>query len=372
MKGLIKQYFTFNKQEGRVIGFLAFFIALVLLFQYLFLNIFTGGSSIQLTKKDSVEINHFLSRLEKKKNEPYLNRLDKYIVDMYDTLKLFDFDPNTVPFYKLRKLGLTEKQANNVLNYRKKGGKFYVPDDFRKIYSIRTKQYQILESFIKIKSSEKDKAARQNRKKKAQRFAFDPNFVSKDSLLLLGFKGKLADRLIKFRKYKPFQKKEDLLKIYGIDSSLFANLADSIKIDLSKFPAKRFKSNLNKIYSSELIKKYGFDELSALRFVKYRQILGGFYSTNQIYEVRGIDSLKVSKLIAENYLDTGKIRKFNINTRKFHYHPYFKRNAKDKLRRYRLSHDDFKTLEEIRLSKIFTSDEWSKIKYYLGVDSTCH
>src|SRR5450759_845686 len=40
------------------------------------------------------------------------------------TSQPFNFDPNTAPYDTLIKLGLASKEANTLINYRNKGGKF--------------------------------------------------------------------------------------------------------------------------------------------------------------------------------------------------------------------------------------------------------
>ncbi len=63
---------------------------------------------------------------------------------------LFVFDPNTISVENLQKLGLSEKQAKVVDNYRKKGGFFKQKEDFRKIYTITHSLHDKLEPYIFI------------------------------------------------------------------------------------------------------------------------------------------------------------------------------------------------------------------------------
>ncbi len=53
-------------------------------------------------------------------------------------------------------------------------------------------------------------------------FEFNPNTVTYEQLLLLGFKQKTANTFIKFRsKGFHFNQKEDLKKVYGVDEALY-------------------------------------------------------------------------------------------------------------------------------------------------------
>ena len=52
------------------------------------------------------------------------------------TYESFRFNPNTVSVFDLCRLGFTEKQAESIDSYRKKGGRFWRPRDFAKSYVV--------------------------------------------------------------------------------------------------------------------------------------------------------------------------------------------------------------------------------------------
>lgn len=64
----------------------------------------------------------------------------------------FPFDPNTASFKELTSLGLSKKVANTLINFRKKGGKFYKKTDLKKVYGLDEEDYDRLEGYIKISS----------------------------------------------------------------------------------------------------------------------------------------------------------------------------------------------------------------------------
>ncbi len=63
---------------------------------------------------------------------------------------LFTFDPNTASFDDFVRLGLSEKVANIIFNYRDKGGKFREAADFQKIWLIE----RMNEKYKKVKEGE--------------------------------------------------------------------------------------------------------------------------------------------------------------------------------------------------------------------------
>ncbi|MFY7862267.1 MAG: ComEA family DNA-binding protein, partial [Chitinophagales bacterium] len=65
-------------------------------------------------------------------------------------------------------------------------------------------------------------------------FAFDPNTVSVDDLLTLGFPPKTAYGLVHWReKGKVFRSKEDVQKVYGLPTDFFQKIAPYISISSS-------------------------------------------------------------------------------------------------------------------------------------------
>ena len=65
-------------------------------------------------------------------------------------VETFRFDPNTVSPEDLMRLGFSEKQAQSIVNYRKKGGRFHRPSDFAKSYVVADSVYERLAPFIDI------------------------------------------------------------------------------------------------------------------------------------------------------------------------------------------------------------------------------
>jgi len=62
----------------------------------------------------------------------------------------FPFNPNTVSLSDLIRLGFSEKQAQSIINYREKGGRFRRPSDFAKSFVVADSVFQRLEPFIRI------------------------------------------------------------------------------------------------------------------------------------------------------------------------------------------------------------------------------
>ena len=70
----------------------------------------------------------------------------------------FRFDPNTVSLEDLVRLGFSEKQAQSILNYREKGGRFRRPADFAKSYVVADSVFERLRPYIDIPRLDINKA----------------------------------------------------------------------------------------------------------------------------------------------------------------------------------------------------------------------
>ena len=70
----------------------------------------------------------------------------------------FRFNPNTASMEDLQRLGFSQKQAQSILNYREKGGRFRRKEDFAKSYVVADSVFERLEPFIDIPKTDINKA----------------------------------------------------------------------------------------------------------------------------------------------------------------------------------------------------------------------
>jgi DNA uptake protein ComE-like DNA-binding protein len=129
----------------------------------------------------------------------------------------FAFDPNTVSLDDLQRLGLSERQAQSIENYREKGGRFRSKADFQKMYVVSDTLFARLEPYIEIAKLELNGA---------------------DSTALVSLRGIgpwYARKILDYRdRLGGFVAPEQLLEIDGIDAERFAGFADGITVDPSR------------------------------------------------------------------------------------------------------------------------------------------
>lgn len=211
-------------------------------------------------------------------------------------------------------------------------------------------------------------------------FAFNPNTATQDELKALGFSDRLVKGLVNYRKKgAEFRIKADLKKLYGMDSIFFQRLYPFIqlpeRIVYEKFvPAVKSTPepfNLNLADSTQFQQVYGIGAVLASRIIKYRQRLGGFAKTDQLYEVYGLDSTVVKHLFKASFLDSNSFKKLNINTadeKMLSSHPYFSKKIARAIVTYRFQHGNYRTLDDLRAISLLDENTMSKIYPYLTVD----
>jgi competence protein ComEA len=219
---------------------------------------------------------------------------------------------------------------------------------------------------------------------------FDPNTASERELTGVGIPKFIARRIEKFRsKGGRFRRKEDLLKIYDFPQDLYVRLEKYIMIPAEEgsaqtarngFPKLQLNApreagrsyqilDINQCDTTALIRLKGIGGKLAQRILKFRDGLGGFYSTDQFNEVYGLDSLALSEL--KRYTKVGSlVKKININTAtadEFGRHPYLRnRKQVQVLINYRTQHGPFRSLEELRNVKVLDDATIQKTGPYLS------
>lgn len=218
-------------------------------------------------------------------------------------------------------------------------------------------------------------------------FTFNPNTATKDELVSLGFSPYLAARLENYRtKGGKFIIKSDLLKLYGMDSTLYSALyswidlpaakpvikADEKKVVAANRKTEKEKFDLNSADSVQLIGIYGIGATLSSRIIKYRNRLGGFISSEQLKEVYGLDTAVISEIKKKSYIEenfTPRRLDINLATEKeLAAHPYIRYEIAKAITAYRFQHGNFKSIDELTQIAIINPVTFEKIKPYLSLN----
>ena len=123
----------------------------------------------------------------------------------------FRFNPNTATLEDLMRLGFSEKQAQSILNYRAKGGRFRRPSDFAKSYVVADSVFDRLEPYIDIPRIDLNKA---------DSAAFET---------LPGIGPYFASKMVSYRtSLGGYSHPEQLLELYHFDREKYEALKDLI------------------------------------------------------------------------------------------------------------------------------------------------
>lgn len=179
-----------------------------------------------------------------------------------------------------------------------------------------------------------------SKRKKDSLFYFDPNTVSFEQALRLGFNKGCAQMLINYRnKGAKFYKPADLEKLYCMEKPFFTKLEPYIIIEGSKKenqkPAysehkkenKQVSIEINSADSVEWMSLYGIGPGYTRRILKYRSILGGFTSVEQIAEVYNLPDSVYQSIKPHLTVNAELVQKLKVNVVDFKtmvHHPYIK------------------------------------------------
>ena len=263
-------------------------------------------------------------------------------------------------------------------------------------YSVNKQSEILIEDFGKTelvenkvkKSTWVDYSSNKKYDRKVEKFNFDPNSASEDQLLRLGFPKYLSKTILNYRnKGGKFKYKEDLLKIYSMKPELYADIENLItlpkKLDKKtvdydeervvnevkpiytpKKTATITKFDLNTADTTQLMQIKGIGKVYANRIIKYRDILGGFNTIDQVGETYGIDPTVIPELKKYGMLNSS-VKKIKINELDNFRHPYLKYNQVKVILAYRKQHGNFQSVEDLRQIKILDEETISKIAPYL-------
>lgn len=185
--------------------------------------------------------------------------------------ELFKFDPNVADREEFLKLGFSERVADNILNYRNKGGKFRQKGDLKKIYGFDTVLYKKIEDFILIKG-------------KAVKNIEKLEINSTDSAgwtLLNGIGPYFAGKICKYRKsLGGFYKIEQLKEVYNFKEETFDKIKGELKVDTTL--VKRININFSDISELKMHPYCRYE--NARKIIDYRSSKGKITEVKQLLE----------------------------------------------------------------------------------------
>jgi len=360
LKRLFHEYFTFNRTERQ--GFTVLGIVLVLV---LVLNYFADKVDFK-EPADYTEARRLISEFE----------MNKVNGSSSLQVSLFPFDPNTIPAGALDSLDLPRQLKINLVRYRERGGLFRTATDFRRLYGMNDSIFARVEGYISLPLAEKRETKRviQGKEKTPEHyFPFDPNHATDEDLSRLGLNRYQRKNFLSFReKGGKFRAVEDVSKIYGIDAELYERLKPWVEIEalepeIPKLPSIS-RVEINQADSLDFMALPGIGEVFSGRIIRYRSLLGGYHSPDQLMEVFGMTEEKFRGLQPFLYVDRVEVQQIRLNfagLNELKAHPYISPEQARKILQLRSDNGPFSTFDTLLDENVFEPAIFEKIKPYL-------
>jgi len=216
-------------------------------------------------------------------------------------------------------------------------------------------------------------------------FAFDPNTVNVVDLRRLGMSSRVSRTWLNYRLHGGrFRTASDVQKIYGMSPAIYERIEPYITISQQPkaitYPSKAInypskereykREDLNRADSADLENLRGIGPVLSGRIIRYRSLLGGFYSAEQLLEVYGFPDTLVETVSRAFYADTSNLVRININEVSedvLARHPYVGRHLAKGIIKYRRSVNKISTINELKINGLLSDEQLEKVKKYLVI-----
>ena len=239
----------------------------------------------------------------------------------YDSVAApMSFDPNTVDSASLVALGLQPYQAHAWVRYREAGGLFYEPQDIQRLYTLSERDIERLMPKVKIRAAAH---VHRNNYHREQNYADKRNETTPST----------TSQTTKETTYVPKFDKPTKVEVNTADTNL-----------LKRIP--------------------GIGSNIARWIVERRDKLGGFYSLEQLLEVKHVDP----SMLEWFTVDISQIRHVRLREMTFaemSRFPYIGYDKAKAISNYQRIYGPITSEEQLRSTHIFTDEELEKLKNYI-------
>ena len=300
------QFFYFTKREKNGIVIVLLFNLLIYFIPDILDYLFPTADKIDYKKIEELKRFSFIedsSKDEEVSGNYIRNNESKKVLTHYQ-----NFDPNTITEKEWTQLGVPPKTIATIKKYISKGGRFYKPEDLKKIWGLSPQKCDELIPYVKIESGA----------------SFQPHKSSTP------FSSKTNHQI----------KKATIIEINSADSLMIESLP-------------------------------GIGPALTKRIIAYRNKMGGFYTIEQLKEVWGLQDSVYQKIKDKIIVNAETIRKININQASFEQlkiNPYIGYKLASTIINFRNQHGFFKSLEDIQKIILINDEIYNKISHYLVVE----
>ena len=135
---------------------------------------------------------------------------------------------------------------------------------------------------------------------------------------------------------------------------------------------KQLLFNLNTADSLDLIQLYNIGPTFARRIIRYRALLGGYVDKQQLWEIRGMDSVRYNDIAPHLYTDPADIQQIDLNSvalDQLKRHPYLDYYQAKAIVQWRDAAGPYLNIEDILKIPIIDHETYTHIAPYLTCNS---
>ena len=203
--------------------------------------------------------------------------------------ELFEFDPNPATKDELERLGFKPWQAENIVKYRSKGGRFKQPSDITKIHGVDADFAEKLMPYIKIESQSQSQP---------QTASYDilvniNTATASDFQKLKGIGEAYSKRIVAYReKLGGFISVEQLREVYGMTDELYNSI--SANLEIKGEPIRTI--NINTANFKTLVSHPYIDKNIASAILNYREFAKIIKSTDELVKQKALSKSEYDKI----------------------------------------------------------------------------
>lgn len=309
--------------DNEIRGYIAILVALFILIAFR-IYIYNKSTGLLIDQFSIIKLEG--QPVREQKNEP-VNQIRPFSKrSRQDEKQLFVFDPNTIAKDSLDQLPIPSFVRNNLLKYRKSGGRFSAKQDMKKIYGLSDENYLLIEPYIQIQADSKTylRSSSQHEKKytdktnypssdkseeSLEKISIDLNTASKEELSRLrGIGPVLSDRIVKYREsLGGFYTVDQLKEVFGLQDSVYISIRDNLQLNQVEIE----KISINVIEFKELLKHPYADYETTKLILNYREQHGEYGGKDDFKGIYRLDRNKLEKLLP--YLDFSVSKKESMD-----------------------------------------------------------
>ncbi len=209
-------------------------------------------------------------------------------------------------------------------------------------------------------------------------FYFDPNTIGVSDWLRLGLTEKQANGIERYKaKGGTFRAAEDINRLYSLSDSDKVRLMPYVRITAAgvqqREAATRAHQTLIEINTADSAaweSLWGIGPVLSVRIIRYRESLGGFYSVDQVGEVRGISDSVFAAIRPRLTVSAPHLHLLHLNTDDYETlrrHPYIHAKIARGITGYRERQGDFQHVEQLKELPSVTQEVYDRLLPYLAM-----